>query len=117
ERLRVRVFGRDGTLEEDVYVLEIEPGKDWKSGNYLGGRSTLVVQTLWGGLEGGAQSAFFTQTDGTDACGQRVAPSGTTFGSGHGEKAIIAGGATGYDEYRVSCGKQPLPGRKIALYR
>ncbi len=68
--------------------------------------------------DGGARSAFFVRTDGTDACGQPVTmrPS-TTLGSGHAQTAIIAGGATGYDEYRVSCGQQALPERRIALYR
>ena len=66
----------------------------------------------------GARSPFFLRTDGTDACGQPVTmkPS-TKLGSGHAQKAIIAGGATGYHEYRVSCGQQALPERRIALYR
>ena len=41
----------------------------------------------------------------------------TTLGSGHAQKTIIAGGATGNDAYRVSCGQQALPERRIALYR
>jgi hypothetical protein len=118
ERLRVRVYGPEGELEEDVTVLGIEPREAWPRGSYLGQGGTYGKKTLWGGLDGGAQSAFFVQTNGTDACGQQVTdkPS-TTFGSGHAQRAIIAGGATGYDEYRVSCGKQALPERKIALYR
>lgn len=117
DRLRIRVYGPDGAIEEDVFVVDIEPAKVWPSGNYLGGRSTIVKKSSWGGLDGNPQSALFTQTNGTDACGQRVAPGGTTFGSGHAEKAIIAGGAKGYDEYRVSCDREALPERKIALYR
>ena len=76
------------------------------------------MKTRWGGIDGGALSAFWVQTNGTDARGQPITekPS-TTLGSGHAQKAIIAGGATGYDEHRVSCGKQPLPERRIALYR
>jgi len=77
----------------------------------------IDVRTHWGGLDGGAPSVFYTSTDGTDACAQVAGPDGTTLGSGHAETAIIVAGATGYDEYRLSCGKPPLPDRKIALYR
>ena len=71
----------------------------WPSGSYLGKGGTYAKKTLWGGLDGGARSAFFVRTDGTDACGQPVTmrPS-TTLGSGHAQTAILAGGATGYDE-------------------
>lgn len=116
-RLRVRVFRLDGELEEDVFVVDISQAPSWPSGGYLHGRTTVVKKSFWGDTSGGASSAFFTQTNGTDACGQFVARAGTTLGSGHAETAIIAGGATGYDEYRVSCGKPALPDRKIALYR
>lgn len=118
DRLRVRVYGPEGELEEDVTVSGIEVAPEWPSGSYLGKGGTYAKKTLWGGLDGGARSAFFVRTDGTDACGQPVTmrPS-TTLGSGHAQTAIIAGGATGYDEYRVSCGQQALPERRIALYR
>jgi hypothetical protein len=61
---------------------------------------------------------LFTHTGGKDACLQPVSDSkSTTLGSGHAETAIIVGGAHGFDEYRVSCGKQDLPNRTIAIYR
>ncbi len=68
-------------------------------------------------MEGQPSSAFFVGEKGKDACGRLVSKSGMTFGSGHAEKAIVAPGATGYDEYRLSCGREPLPDREIAFYR
>jgi hypothetical protein len=118
DRLRVRVFGPDGALEEDVYVDGIGKPTTWPSGAYLGEGGTTVKRTLWGTKEGGARSLFFTHAHGMDACGQSVGDSrSTTLGSGHAGTAIIVGGARGFDEYRVSCGGQALPNRKIALYR
>jgi hypothetical protein len=117
ERLRVRVFTADNALEEDVAVEELGSLSAWPTHAYVGGRSIIERKTHWGGLDGGAQSVFFASTDGRDACAQTVAPGGTTLGSGHAETAIIAADAIGYDEYRLSCGKQALPDRKIALYR
>lgn len=115
-RLRVRVFDADGRLEDDVFLVGYERLTAWPAGGYLEGESTIVTQTHWGGLDGGAQSVFFTHSEGRDACFQGVAPHGTTLGSGHAERAIIAGDASGYDEYRLSCGKEPLPDRMIAIY-
>jgi hypothetical protein len=118
DRLRVRVFGPDGALEEDVYVESIAMSPTWPSGAYLGEGGTTVKRTLWGTKEGGARSLFFTHAHGMDACGQSVGDSrSTTLGSGHAGTAIIVGGAQGFDEYRVSCGGQALPNRRIALYR
>ena len=85
--------------------------------DYLGTRGTIVKNTHWGTLDGGARSLLFSGVDGRDACGQQSAREGLTLGSGHAQKAIIAPGGTGYDEYRVSCGKQSLPDRRIAIYR
>jgi len=116
-RLRVRVFTADNALEDDVAIEDIAGFTTWPSRNYVHGRVVVDRRTHWGGLDGGAPSFFFTSNDGMDACGQRVAETGTTLGSGHAEKAIIAVDAAGYDEYRVSCGKQALPDRKVALYR
>jgi hypothetical protein len=116
-RLRVRVFTADDVLEEDVFVTDIERLASWPEGQYLGRKSTYLKKTHWGGIDGGAQSAFYVHGKGRDACFQQSADTGTTLGSGHAGKAIIAGGGTGYDEYRVSCGGAALPDRKIALYR
>lgn len=119
DRLRVRVFDEFGRLEEDVAVDGIVPrrGETWPSHEYLGRQGSYLAQTHWGGLNGGAMSALFAGEDGKDACMQKAAPGGPTLGSGHANKAIIAPGATGYDEYRVSCGGPPLPDRTIVLYR
>jgi hypothetical protein len=116
-RLRVRVFSGRGELEEDVFVTNIVPGDGWPRFGYLGSAGTIVKNKFWGTLDGGAASVLFTDLGGRDACGQNVAPDGPTLGSGHAEKAIIAPGNKGYDEYRVSCGKQSLPNRRIAIYR
>ena len=115
DRLRVRVYGPRDQIEEDVFVTEIRE-REWKH-DYLGLKGTTVKSTFWGGLDGGARSLLFSGTDGRDACMQQAARGGLTLGSGHAQKAIIAPGAKGYDEYRVSCGKQNLPDRKIAIYR
>ncbi len=119
DRLRVRVFDEYGRLEEDVAVEGIarKPEGSWPSHEYLGEKGSYLAQTHWGGLNGGAKSALFAGEDGKDACMQKAAPSGPTLGSGHANKAIIAPGASGYDEYRVSCGGPPLPDRTIVLYR
>jgi hypothetical protein len=114
-RLRVRVFARDGELEEDVFVTDIAP--EWSGHNYLGYGGTIVAHRFWGTLEGGASSLLFVGAGGKDACMKPVAPEGWTLGSGHGEKAIIAPGAKGYGEYRLSCGREDLPDRRIAIYR
>lgn len=116
-RLRVRVF--DGKeIEEDVFVEGITPRAEWPEHAYLAGaRSVIVKATFWGGMEGQPASAFFVGAGGKDACGRAVAESGITFGSGHAERAIIVPDATGYDEYRLSCGKAALPERSIAFYR
>ena len=116
KRLRVRVFTAEGLLEEDVSMLGMTPSPAWPDG-YLEGVSSVAKSTNWGGMNGGAQSVFFTRPDGSDACQQSLARSGTTFGSGHAEKASVVVLATGYDEYRLSCGKGNLPDRKIAFYR
>jgi hypothetical protein len=117
DRLRVRVFGPDGALEEDVFVEGIAARAIWIT-EYLGAGGATVKRTFWGTKEGGAPSLFLAHADGTDACMKPVGPSRSmTLGSGHAETAIIVGGAQGFDEYRVSCGKQALPNRRIALYR
>jgi hypothetical protein len=118
DRLRVRVFDPQGELEEDVYVEGIDKRSGWTDFSYLGQGGTTLKRTFWGPLTGGAPSLLFTRTNGLDACMQVVAPPKTvTLGSGHAETAIIAAGAVGFAEYRVSCGKEDLPNRKIALYR
>ena len=117
ERLRVRVFTARDELEEDVFVTGMHPEPAWRD-NYIVGESTIVKNTFWGTTDGGAPSLFLIHTDGKDACLQMAGPPDTmTFGSGHAEKAIIVLGATGYDEYRISCGRENLPDRKIAIYR
>jgi hypothetical protein len=115
-RLRVRVYDSSGRIEDDVFVSGVELVDEWPTG-YLGSGGTVVKNTFWGTLDGGAQSVFFTARNGRDACMQVVAPNGMTLGSGHAEKAIIAPGGTGYDEYRLSCGRENLPDRRIALFR
>ena len=83
----------------------------WPNLTYLGGGYTFLVRTFWGGTQ------FYTTTTGQDACSQQAAPSGTTFGTGNGSVAIIAGANTGYNEYRISCGGANLNDRKIALFK
>jgi hypothetical protein len=114
QQLRVRVYNANGLLEEDVAVLQMQRVSAWPNFDYLSGQSKVNAQTHWGAP---AVSVLFVTDDGTDACRSRVAQGGLTLGSGHAERAIIVGGATGYDEYRISCGGQPLPERKIAVYR
>jgi hypothetical protein len=64
-----------------------------------------------------AQARFFSGLYGYDACGQQAGPDGVTLGSTAQSAAIIVGGAIDGNEYRTSCGGEPLVGRKIALYR
>jgi len=111
KRLRIRVFTSKNELEEDVTVTGMNVVSSWPNFNYLGGTFMVMAKTYWG------TTTFFTNTDGKDACMQRAAPSGTVFGTGSADAAIVAGGNKGHDEYRVSCGKADLPDRKIALYR
>lgn len=115
ERLRVRVYGPRGQIEEDVFVTNVTE-REWTH-NYLGKGGTIVKKTNWGTLDGGARSLLFSGTGGRDACMQAAAPEGLTLGSGHAQKAVIAPGATGYAEYRISCGHEDLPDRRIAIYR
>ena len=110
-RLRIRVFTGAGALEEDISVPNQTSWNAWPNFNYLGGTVTVTMKTFWGATN------FFTCTDGRDACAQQAAPSGITFGTGNGSVAIVVGGNTAYNEYRVSCGGMNLPDRKIALYR
>jgi len=114
-RLRVRVYVQ-GDLEEDVYVVDLGPIQAWPSFQYLTGASTVVKRTHWGTAES-VPSVLFSDDAGRDACMNPVSPKGTTLGSGYPATAIIAGGAAGYDEYRISCGGSALPGRSIAVYR
>jgi hypothetical protein len=116
-RMRVRVFTSDGEIEEDLFLTDLRPVEAWPNFQYLNGSSTVLRKTYWGGTNGGAASVFFTDDAGRDACMKPVSNGGTTLGSGHAETAIIAGDATGYDEYRISCGGKALPDRKIAVYR
>ncbi len=115
DKLRVRVFDPNGKLEEDVAVEGIT-ARSWPRFDYFGRGGHFERQTSWGTADG-ATSALFGTDDGRDACGQQAAPRGATLGSGYASKAIIAPGATGYDEYRVSCGGPGLPNRTIVLYR
>ena len=111
-QLRLRVWDvASGVHEEDVTNTGLGALASWPSWSYLGGSLTAAARTYWG------PTAFFTTTDRRDACGQTVTLSGTTFGSGNGSRALIAGGNSGADEYRVNCGGQSLGGRRIALYR
>lgn len=110
-RLRIRVFNAMGGIEEDIYVATQMSWPAWPNFNYLGGTQTTVYKTNWGA------TAFFTNTDGKDACLHTAAPSGTVFGTGNGSVAVIAGGNLGSEEYRINCSGAALPDRKIALYR
>ncbi|MDP1827989.1 MAG: hypothetical protein Q8L48_32240, partial [Archangium sp.] len=110
-RLRVRVFTSTNTVEEDISVATMTSWAAWPSFAYLGGTPVFTVKTNWG------STSYFTNTDGRDACLQVAAPSGTVFGTGNGSVAVIAGGNTGYGEYRINCSGMFLPDRKVALYR
>ncbi len=116
-RLRVKAWNvGSGQLEEDVYDDQISLGGSWPNWNYLGGSMTKIKFTYWTG-----NTTFFTTANGQDACNSgccNAAPGGTiTLGTGNGDSAIIAPGNTNGLEWRVSCGGQALPGRKIAIYR
>ncbi len=110
--LRLKVINKGtGQVEEDVYATGLGGQSSWPNWNYLGGSLTTVTRTSWG------STTFFTTTDGRDACGQYSASSGTTFGTGNGGVAIVAGGNTDAMEYRVSCGGAALSGRLVAIYQ
>jgi cysteine-rich repeat protein len=116
-RLRVKAWKNGGQLEEDVYDQSINVGGSWPDWNYLGGGSmTKVVFTFWTG-----GTTFFTVQKGNDACSLNcctAAPNNTmTFGTGSANSALIAPGNTDAYEWRVNCGGQALPDRKIAVYR
>jgi hypothetical protein len=110
-RLRIRVFGPDGRLEEDVLATDSRGVDAWPAWNYLLGSPEFKKKTHWGA------TTFFATTDGRDACMKTAAPGGTTFGSGNANVAIVAGGNAGADEYRINCEGASLPGRTIGLYR
>jgi hypothetical protein len=118
-RLRLRVFGPDGKLEEDVYVPVMTPWAAWPDMRYLagdhrGGGAVVLRSTYWTAND---QLAFFTRTDGVDSCGKRVAPGGLVFGTGWCDNLVIVAGSTDAGEYRVSNNGPSLPDRSIALYR
>ncbi|MCK6546750.1 putative metal-binding motif-containing protein [Myxococcota bacterium] len=111
-RLRVRIYTTAGVLEEDVSATGMTVyTSSWPNWNYLGGTTSNVLRTRWG------STTFFTTTDGRDACAQYSGGSGNTLGTGNGSVGLIAGGNSGADEYRVSCGGASLVDRRIAIYR
>ncbi len=111
-RLRLRVTTTAGVVEEDITVTGMSAWAAWPNWNYLGGSVSATTRTRWG------TTTFFTTTTGRDACNQVSASAGgNTFGTGNGSVGIVAGGNTGSDEYRVSCGGAALPDRRIAIYR
>ncbi len=110
--LRVVVRGSNGEVEEDISLVGIPPFDSWPSFNYLAGDLAVAQRTHWG------DTAFFTTTDGRDACLKVAAPSGgPTFGSGNASRAVIAPGSTSSDEYRINCEGPALLDRKIAVFR
>jgi hypothetical protein len=109
--LRIRVLDPDGGLEDEVIVEGMTAAAAWPNFDYLGGEPLAEKRTHWG------TTSFFTTTDGRDACMQPAARRGTTFGTGNGSVAVLAGANTGADEYRISCGGADLPGRRVAVYR
>ena len=117
-RLRVKVWNTStGLLEEDVYNEGLNVGSAWPNWNYLGGSGNVRPKyTYWTG-----GTTYFTTMNGNDACSFScctAAPGNTfVFGTGNGSSAIIAPGNTDSYEWRVNCGGQALPGRKIAVYR
>lgn len=118
-RLRLRVFGPDGELEEDVYVPVMRawsawPDHDYLAGDHRGGGAVIVRSTNWNVTD---HLAFYTSQDGVDACGYRVAPGGLVFGTGWCDNLVIVAGSSDEGEYRVNNGGPALPGRRIALYR
>lgn len=109
--LRIRVTNlTSNQIEEDITATGLGAHSSWPNWNYLGGSATTVTRTYWG------STTFFTTTDGRDACGQSSASNGTTFGTGNGSVAIVAGGNTNGSEYRLSCGGAALPNRRVAIY-
>jgi hypothetical protein len=117
-RLRIRVWGPGGALEEDVHSTDMSSWGAWPDFNYLGGSVTKAKATYWTG-----STTYFTETQGGSACyfggpgGTADAPSGVTLGTGNGSSAIIAAGNTNAFEWRVNCSGQALSGRSIALYK
>ena len=109
--LRVRVFTTDGALEEDIIDTRLSQTGAWPNFDYLGGEVVAEKRTSWG------DTTFFTTTDGRDACMKPAGRGGITFGSGSANVAIVVGSNTGADEYRISCGGDALPDRRIAIYR
>lgn len=119
-RLRLRVFDRDGRLEEDVYVPAMPRRSAWPdwsylSGDHTGGGAVVVKSTHWTVRDG---LSFHVTTDGRDSCGAHAAPRGTlVIGTGWCNDLMIAPGNTNDGEYRINNNGPHLPGRKIALYR
>jgi len=116
-RMRVKAWNvNSGQLEEDVFVDNMNSWAQWPNWNYLGGNMNKVKTTYWtGGTD------YFTCYNGNDACSLNCctsAPANTlTLGTGNGSSIIFAPGNSNGLEWRVSCGGQALPGRRIAVYR
>lgn len=140
DSFRIRVWNAEGTLEDDVYVTGMSKAYDWSTFGYMGFGATSVkaASTYWG------TNFFQVSLNGLDGCSQAASENGGvvvgsyTVGTvphirtGYDEdgpysyvdyyqtvvlgNATIAARNTGYDEYRISCGGESLPDRKIAIY-
>jgi hypothetical protein len=110
DQLRVRVFDPTNALEDDMYQTGLALSSTWTTG-VQSGTWTLLMATHW-------TYGYCVNLDGRSSCGTIIAANTQTFHTCKCGDAVIAGGATGADEYRLGdSGGANLPDRHIALYR
>ncbi len=117
DALLLRMWDKDGNLEDDVYAKDLPKLTAWLSWSYLGGSVLNVGKSTYWVNSASGSVPFFTSTNGQDACLMQAAPSGLTFGTGSSSTGIIVAGATGEYELRVNCGGSALLGRTVAIYK